>query len=48
MKVVGLGPNERVGKAHVVLPSLEGVSWKDLQEQLANYDKQIGLIKAKI
>ncbi|MEO1374920.1 MAG: beta-phosphoglucomutase [Cyanobacteria bacterium J06635_10] len=48
MKVVGLGPNERVGKAHVVLPSLEGVSWKDLQQQLANYDKQIGLIKSKI
>ncbi|MEA5592880.1 beta-phosphoglucomutase [Rivularia sp. UHCC 0363] len=45
MKVVGLGPNERVGKAHVVLPSLDGVSWKDLQQQLANYDKQVGQIK---
>lgn len=48
MKVVGLGPNERVGKAHVVLPSLEGVTHKDLQQYLANYDRQIGIIKAKI
>lgn len=48
MKVVGLGPNERVGKANVVLPSLEGVTWKDLQQYLANYEKQIELIKAKI
>ena len=45
MKVVGLGPNERVGKAHIVLPSLEGVTWKDLQQHLANYDKQVGRIK---
>jgi kojibiose phosphorylase len=48
MKVVGLGPNERVGKAHIVLPSLEGVTWKDLQQHLANYDKQVERIKAKI
>ena len=27
---VGLGPAERVGGAHVVLPSLEGVKWGDL------------------
>ena len=38
MKVVGLGPNQRVGKAHIVLPSLENVTWKDLQQHLANYD----------
>jgi beta-phosphoglucomutase len=31
MRAVGLGPVERVGAAHVVLPSLEGVSWADLQ-----------------
>lgn len=48
MKVVGLGPNERVGKAHIVLPSLEGVTWKDLQQHLANYDRQVEQIKAKI
>lgn len=48
MKVVGLGPNERVGKAHIVLPSLEGVTWKDLQQHLANYSQQVEQIKAKI
>jgi len=35
MWVVGLGPVERVGAAHVVLPSLEGVSWAALQARLA-------------
>ena len=30
MWVVGLGPAGRVGAAHVVLPSLEGVHWADL------------------
>lgn len=34
MWAVGLGPAERVGAAHVVLPSLEGVHWADLQLQL--------------
>jgi beta-phosphoglucomutase len=34
MWTVGLGPQERVGKAHLVLPSLEGVHWQDLQKQL--------------
>lgn len=34
MQTVGLGPVERVGAAHVVLPSLEGVTWKDLQAKL--------------
>jgi kojibiose phosphorylase len=34
MLTVGLGPVERVGKAHVVFPSLEGVTWEDLQSQL--------------
>ncbi len=48
MKVVGLGPKERVGKAHIVLPSLEGVTWKDLQQHLANYSQQVEQIKAKI
>jgi kojibiose phosphorylase len=31
---VGLGPKERVGAAHVVLPSLEGVRWRDLLDRL--------------
>jgi len=35
MWTVGLGPAERVGAAHVVLPSLEGVRWADLCARLA-------------
>ncbi len=34
MWVVGLGPVERVGAAHVVLKSLEGVHWAELLAQL--------------
>jgi kojibiose phosphorylase len=34
MWAVGLGPVERVGTAHVVLPSLEGVHWSDLRTKL--------------
>ncbi|NJR51749.1 MAG: beta-phosphoglucomutase [Leptolyngbyaceae cyanobacterium CSU_1_3] len=36
MWAVGLGPTERVGNAHVVLPSLEGVRWADLKLKLGN------------
>ncbi|BBD66262.1 beta-phosphoglucomutase [Nostoc commune NIES-4072] len=36
MWAVGLGPAERVGAAHVVLPSLEGVTWADLKAKLSN------------
>ncbi|HEY9603900.1 MAG TPA: beta-phosphoglucomutase [Allocoleopsis sp.] len=35
MRAVGLGPVERVGAAHVVLPSLEGVNWDTLQAKLS-------------
>ncbi|MBF2063340.1 MAG: beta-phosphoglucomutase [Calothrix sp. C42_A2020_038] len=35
MLAVGLGPKERVGKANVILPSLEGVHWQDLQAKLS-------------
>lgn len=35
MWAVGLGPCERVGAAHVVLPSLAGVTWAGLQAQLS-------------
>jgi kojibiose phosphorylase len=31
MWTVGLGPSERVGQAHVVLPDLAGVHWSDLR-----------------
>ncbi|WP_427159810.1 beta-phosphoglucomutase [Aliinostoc sp. HNIBRCY26] len=31
MWAIGIGPVERVGKAHIVLPNLAGVTWKDLQ-----------------
>lgn len=34
MWTVGLGPPERVGAAHVVLPSLEGLTWVDLRAKL--------------
>jgi beta-phosphoglucomutase len=37
MQAVGLGPKERVGAAHVVLPDLDGVSWQDLQAQLSQH-----------
>ncbi len=33
--VVGLGPEERVGLAHAVFPSLEGVRWCDILAALA-------------
>jgi kojibiose phosphorylase len=39
MRAIGLGPAERVGKAHVVLPSLERVSWQELRSQIVNSDK---------
>ena len=35
MWVLGLGPVERVGAAHLVLPSLEGVKWSDILTKLA-------------
>jgi kojibiose phosphorylase len=34
MWAVGLGPAERVGAAHVVLPSLAGVHWTELRDKL--------------
>ena len=39
MWAVGLGPVERVGAAHVVLPSLEGVHWADLRARLAQANR---------
>ncbi len=35
MLTVGIGPPERVGAAHIVLPSLEGVTWTDLRAKFA-------------
>jgi kojibiose phosphorylase len=34
MWAAGIGPAERVGAAHVVLPDLNGITWKSLQEQI--------------
>ncbi|MEJ2208263.1 MAG: beta-phosphoglucomutase [Anaerolineae bacterium] len=34
MWAVGIGPRERVGAAHVVLPNLDGVHWADLKARL--------------
>jgi kojibiose phosphorylase len=33
MWAVGMGPPERVGNAHIVLPSLAGMTWEKLQEK---------------
>ncbi|MBW4630380.1 MAG: beta-phosphoglucomutase [Iphinoe sp. HA4291-MV1] len=41
MWTVGLGPAQRVGKAHVVLPSLEGIRWHNLHSQIVDSDKAI-------
>lgn len=35
MWAVGLGPPERVGAAHLVLPSLAGIKWADMQAKLS-------------
>ncbi|HEY9852841.1 MAG TPA: beta-phosphoglucomutase [Leptolyngbyaceae cyanobacterium] len=37
MRAIGLGPVERVGEANVVLPSLAGVHWSDLEEKLSAF-----------
>lgn len=34
MWALGLGPVERVGAAHIVLPSLQGVKWEDILGKL--------------
>jgi beta-phosphoglucomutase len=34
MWAIGIGPEDRVGAAHVVLPNLEGVHWADLKARL--------------
>lgn len=34
MWVVGLGPADRVGKAHIVLPDLQGVRWVEICDRL--------------
>ena len=34
MWVVGLGPHQRVGAAHVILPDLEGVRWIDILDKI--------------
>ena len=34
MWAIGLGPRDRVGAAHIVLPNLMGIHWTDLQSKL--------------
>ncbi len=36
MWAIGLGPVERVGAAHVVLPSLAGANWSDIRAKLSS------------
>jgi len=38
---VGLGPVERVGAAHIVLPSLEGVRWTELRDRLIQVTEEV-------
>jgi kojibiose phosphorylase len=40
MWVVGLGPPERVGEAHLALPDLAGAHWRDIQTRLAEAGTQ--------
>ena len=40
MWVLGLGPSERVGAAHVVRNTLAGVRWFDLEALLQQTQKQ--------
>jgi hypothetical protein len=37
---VGLGPAERVGEAHLVLPGLAGLSWNELLGKLSEVKAQ--------
>ena len=43
MGAVGLGPVERVGAAHVVLPNLAGVRLRDLLDKFASRDQEASL-----
>jgi beta-phosphoglucomutase len=40
MWAVGLGPVERVGEAHLVLPHLAGLTWQDLLVKLSEVDRK--------
>jgi kojibiose phosphorylase len=38
---VGLGPADRVGKAHIVLPNLAGLTWNDLLVRLSEVNRAL-------
>jgi beta-phosphoglucomutase len=40
MWAIGLGPVERIGAAHIVLPSLAGITWRELKAKLNNIATQ--------
>jgi beta-phosphoglucomutase len=42
MWALGVGPQERLHDAHLVLSSLENTSWEDLQQQLSKCDIEAG------
>ncbi|HIK33543.1 MAG TPA: beta-phosphoglucomutase [Oscillatoriales cyanobacterium M59_W2019_021] len=42
MWTIGLGPVDRVGAAHIVLPNLDGVRWSDLGDRLSRLKKAEG------
>lgn len=48
MLAIGLGPVERVGRANLVLPSLEGVRWQDLYQKIVNSKKLEALVSTRV
>jgi beta-phosphoglucomutase len=40
MWAVGIGPEARVGKAHLILKNLEGVTWEDIRQRLGEHVNQ--------
>jgi beta-phosphoglucomutase len=48
MRAVGLGPVERVGKAHVVLSSLENLRWPDLHQQVVTHAQDEALVETRV
>jgi kojibiose phosphorylase len=43
MWALGLGPTERVGKAHLTLSTLAGLSWNDLLARLGEVKQKLEL-----
>jgi kojibiose phosphorylase len=46
MWAVGVGPENRVGEAHIIIPNFDGVTWPDLLKRLNNM-QQNSLIRQR-